>query len=146
SVKIGALEGDWISAAEHYKEWAVQQSWSLNSRFKNGLTPAWLEETALWVWNRGRSEGVLTPAVALKERLGLPISVLWHWWHGAAYDDGFPDYFPPREGNESFAANVKLAGEKGVRPLVYMNELQWGSSTESWKTENAQLHAVKDEK
>ncbi len=144
-VKIGAITGDWISAAEHYKEWAVEQSWSLNSRFKNGQTPSWLEETALWVWNRGRSEGVLSPAVALKERLGLPISVLWHWWHGTSYDDGFPEYFPPREGIESFATNVKAAREKGVRPLVYMNELQWGSSTESWKTKNAHLYAVKDE-
>ena len=51
NVKIGIIEGDWISAAEHYKEWAVQQSWSVNSRLKNGLTPSWLEETALWVWN-----------------------------------------------------------------------------------------------
>ena len=59
-------------------------------------------EHGLWVWNRGRSPGVLDPAVALREKLGLPVSVFWHWWHGCAYDTGFPEYLPPREGAETF--------------------------------------------
>lgn len=144
-VKISTFQGDWITAAQNYREWGVQQSWSLNSRLKNGLTADWLEETALWVWNRGWAKDVLDPAVALKERLGLPVSVLWHWWHGCAYDDGFPEYFPPRDGSDTFEASVKRARERGVRPLVYMNELQWGASTKSWETENAERYAVKDE-
>lgn len=144
-VKIGTIEGDWVDMAERYRSWAIQQSWSINSRFKNGLVPSWAEETALWVWNRGRSDQVMLPAMKLKERSELPISVLWHWWHGASYDDEFPEYLPPREGNASFKKNVALARDKGIRPLVYMNELQWGSTTESWEQENAHIYAVKDE-
>src|SRR5690606_10411835 len=141
---IGPLSGDWFTAAELYREWGERQSWAKDSRLKKGLTPEWLTNTALWVWNRGRSEEVLTPAVDLNERLGLPVNVLWHWWHGGSYDDTFPEYLPPRDGEQAFAENVKSAQEKGVHSIVYMNQLQWGPSTDSWKTENASLYTVKD--
>jgi hypothetical protein len=141
---IGSFKGDWINAAEQYREWGSQQEWSSNSRFKKGLNPKWLEETALWVWNRGRSDNVLLPAAKLKQKLGLPVNVFWHWWHGCSYDEGFPEYFPPREGGESFIKAMNEAQKTGVHSIVYMNAFQWGDSTESWKTENASVHAVKD--
>lgn len=141
---IGSFDGDWITAATQYREWAVQQSWCVNSRLRNNTTAEWLTNTALWVWNRGRSEEVLKPAVDLKERLGLPVNVLWHWWHGGSYDDSFPEYIPPREGRTAFINNVKWAQENGVKSLVYMNQLQWGTSTQSWKNEKASLYAAKD--
>lgn len=141
---IGSFKGDWIDAATQYRQWAVSQKWAKNSRLKNGLVPAWVEQTALWVWNRSKSSGVLVPAVDLKKRLGLPVNVLWHWWHGCSYDDGFPEYFPPREGKDLFIEQVKAAKEEGVRPLIYMNQIQWGTSTDSWKAENASRYSVKD--
>ncbi|CAL1516460.1 DUF6259 domain-containing protein [Chitinophaga sp. MM2321] len=143
---VGSFHGDWITAAEQYREWAVQQSWCADSRLTNNATPEWLKNTALWVWNRGRSEQVLKPAVDLKERLGLPVNVLWHWWHGCSYDDGFPEYLPPREGKESFIKNVKWSQEHGVKSLVYMNQFQWGTSTQSWKAEQPYPYALKDSK
>jgi hypothetical protein len=141
---IGTFHGDWITAGEQYREWATQQSWCVNSRLKNNNMPDWLQNTALWVWNRGRSDQVLTPAVDLKKRLGLPVDVLWHWWHGCSYDDGFPEYLPPREGRAPFIEQVKKSQQQGVRALVYMNQIQWGNSTASWETEHASLLAVKD--
>jgi hypothetical protein len=97
------------------------------------------------VWNRGRSGNVLKPAVELKKRLGLPVNVLWHWWHGCLYDDGFPEYFPPREGEEPFKAAVSKARQEGVRAIVYMNAFQWGTSTQSFEKEGAVKWAVKNE-
>ena len=141
---IGSFHGDWITAAEQYREWGSKQEWATQSRLKTGETPKWLEETALWVWNRGRSENVLIPASDLKQRLGLPVNVFWHWWHGTPYDAGFPEYFPPKEGKESFVSAMKKAQEKDIRSIVYMNSFQWGNSTESWEDENASAHAVKD--
>ena len=141
---IGSFKGDWISAAEIYREWGSKQEWASKSRFKKGLNSDWLDETALWVWNRGRSDNVLLPAAELKQRLGLPVNVFWHWWHGASYDEGFPEYFPPREGGEPFIKAMDLAQQKGVHSIVYMNSFQWGDSTESWETENASVYAVKD--
>lgn len=139
----GILKGDWITAAEHYRKWAVQQKWARESRLKNGLVPSWVEETALWVWNRGKVQGVLPPAEELKKRLGLPVNVLWHWWHGCPYDEGFPEYFPPRDGETLFKNQITKAEEQGIKTLVYMNQIQWGNATESWEKENASQHAVK---
>jgi hypothetical protein len=141
---IGSFQGDWITAAEQYREWGTKQKWCNNSRFKNRLSPSWLDSTALWVWNRGKSNNVITPAIELKHKLGLPLSVFWHWWHNCSYDDNFPEYFPPREGKKSFINAVISAQKEGVRSIVYMNSLSWGDSSESWKTENAEPYSVKD--
>ncbi len=142
---IGAFKGDWITAAELYREWGSKQRWCNNSRLKKGLTPPWLNNTALWVWNRGKSDNVLTPAKDLKQRLGLPVSVHWHWWHGCSYDDAFPEYFPPREGKESFINAINSAQDEGINSIVYMNAVDWGTSAKSWKTSNAAFYAIKDQ-
>ncbi len=141
---IGSFKGDWVSAAEIYREWGSGQRWARLSRLKNELTPEWLENTALWIWNRGRSGNVLIPAADLKRRLALPVSVFWHWWHGCSYDDGFPEYVPPREGKGSFVSAISEAKKKGIRSIVYMNQRLWGTTTESWENENAAIYAVKN--
>ncbi|MCE5347651.1 MAG: DUF6259 domain-containing protein [Bacteroidales bacterium] len=141
---IGSFKGDWITAAGIYREWGTGQSWTKESRLKNSYTPDWLEKTALWVWNRGKSGNVLVPATELKQRLGLPVSVFWHWWHGCSYDDGFPEYIPPREGKVSFLKAMSAANEKGINAIVYMNQRLWGTTTESWTKENALPYAVKN--
>lgn len=141
---VGVNDGDWFTAAEIYRQWAHKQDWTRNSRLKNGHTPTWLDSTALWVWNRGRTQQVLTPAMEVREKLGLPVSVLWHWWHRSSYDDTFPDYLPPRDGADRFSREVAKAKLKDVNAIVYMNQLQWARSTPSWSRENALLSAAKN--
>lgn len=143
-VVIGAYQGDWMTASRIYKSWAVEQAWVKQSRLKNGLIPDWIRNTGLWVWNRGKSDQVLAPAMELKDHLDFPISVLWHWWHHGSYDDSFPEYLPPREGVNSFMDHISKAKTKGIHALAYMNALQWGDSTASWHTENAYRYAIKD--
>ncbi|NLB26595.1 MAG: hypothetical protein GX820_07885, partial [Bacteroidales bacterium] len=141
---VGSLKGDWITAAEQYREWGTQQQWCKKSRFKNRLSSSWLDSTALWVWNRNESDNVLKPAVALKKSLGLPVNAFWHWWHNCLYDDNFPEYFPPREGGKSFIKAVTSAQKEGVRCIVYMNHFQWGDKSESWEKENAKPYTAKN--
>jgi hypothetical protein len=141
---IGSFKGDWITAAGIYRECEAGQFWMKKSRLKNSLTPEWLENTALWVWNRGKSANVLVPAADLKQRLGLPVNVFWHWWHGCSYDDGFPEYVPPREGKDPFIKAMSVANGKGVKAIVYMNQRLWGTTTESWIKENALPFAAKN--
>ena len=142
-VILGTFRGDWITAAERYRAWATQQPWVRESRLARGATAPWAAQTALWVWNRGRSEGVLRPAVVMQRALGLPVSVLWHWWHGCAYDTGFPEYLPPREGAEPFRAALAEAHKHGVHAMVYMNQRLWGLTTRSWQEEGAERFAVR---
>ena len=138
-----AFRGDWYDAAALYRAWAWRQAWVRESRRLRELTPAWLLDTALWVWNRGRSPGVLAPAAALMEHAEVPVSVFWHWWHGCAYDTGFPEYLPPREGEEPFRQALARAQERGIRALVYMNQRLWGMTTRSWVEQGAERWAVK---
>ena len=142
-VLLRPFTGDWFTAAEHYRDWAARQPWARAGRDKRGAMPAWVTDTALWVWNRGRSENVLPPAEALRDRLGLPVSVFWHWWHGCAYDAGFPEYLPPREGTEAFTAAVSAAHAREVHAIVYMNQRLWGMKTRSWTERGAERYAVK---
>ena len=141
---IGTFRGDWISASEQYREWGSRQYWARESRLKRGLVPAWLTNTGMWVWNRGRSPGVIPPALALQKALGLPVNVYWHWWHNAAYDTGFPDYLPPREGVDSFTIAIRQAHAAGVHAMVYMNQRLWCMGTRSWTADDAARAAVKE--
>lgn len=142
-VETRLFHGDWFTAAEHYRNWANQQAWVCESRLRRGVVPEWVTQTGLWIWNRGRSAGVLPPAVELQRKSGLPVSVFWHWWHGCPYDAGFPEYLPPREGAESFTKALGEAQAQGIHALVYMNQRLWGMSTRSWVTEGAERYAVK---
>ncbi|HOX58340.1 MAG TPA: DUF6259 domain-containing protein [Candidatus Paceibacterota bacterium] len=145
AVCLGTFEGDWFAAAERYRAWATNQVWAKESRLARGQVSDWALDTALWVWNRGRSPGVLAPAVALREKLGLPVSVFWHWWHGCSYDAGFPEYLPPREGTENFTRALAKAQAADIHALVYMNQRLWGMTTRSWTNEGAERFAVKGE-
>ncbi|MFO7973908.1 MAG: DUF6259 domain-containing protein [Candidatus Hydrogenedentota bacterium] len=142
-VVTGTFQGDWFTAAQRYRAWALDQPWAKEARLRTGAVEEWVTETGLWIWNRGRSEKVLPPALAIKERTGLPVSVFWHWWHGCPYDIGFPEYLPPREGTDQFRDAVKKARDAGVNAMVYMNQRLWGMTTESWKKEGAERYAVK---
>lgn len=145
-VQIGAFSGDWFTVAERYRRWGLQQAWA-EARCSAGLqlkgVAQWVKDTGLWVWNRGRSDQVLSPALALQERAGVPVSVMWHWWHGCPYDIGFPEYLPPREGEAPFQEAVRKAEQAGVHAIVYMNQRLWGMTTASWEAEGAERYAVK---
>jgi hypothetical protein len=145
ATEIAPFEGDWISAAKKYKSWGIHQYWAKESRLKNGATPDWLTKTALWVWNRGESQNVLEPSIDLQKQLGLPVSVLWHWWHNGSYDDSFPDYIPPREGEKTFIEAVKKAKDNDVNAIVYMNSIKWGNNMPSYYKENATPFTVKEQ-
>jgi hypothetical protein len=98
----------------------------------------------MWVWNRGRSRGVVPPALALEHRLGLPVAIFWHWWHHGPYDTSFPDYLPPREGVDSFRAALAAAHAAGIHAIVYMNQRLWCTGTPTWSSEGAAPWAVKE--
>ena len=140
---LGTFQGDWYDAALIYREWALQQEWVKNCRLHSGKMNPWLPKTALWLWNRGRSSNVLKEAIDLQEYLGLPVSVLWHWWHNGPYDDAFPEYLPPREGRESFVKAVAEAKAKGVNMTPYMNSIQWGESRKTWKELNIEQYVAR---
>ena len=143
---VGTFTGDWLTAAERYRAWGTRQRWARESRLTRGQVPAWVRETGLWVWNRGRSSGVLEPAALLQREAGkgLPVSVFWHWWHQGPYDTSFPDYLPPREGAGPFREALRQAQAAGLHAIVYMNQRLWCVNTPSWTSERGERWAVRD--
>ena len=144
ATQLGLFRGDWITLAEWYRGWGMQQQWSRDSRVARGTVAPWVDSTGIWVWNRGRSPMVLEPAQALQRYAGVPVSVFWHWWHKGPYDTSFPEYLPPREGAEPFTRAVKAAQETGVHSIVYMNQRLWCTATPSWTSKDAQRGAVRE--
>jgi len=141
---VGAVAGDWLTAVERYRKWGTQQYWARQSRLRTGATPKWMRNTGIWEWNRGKSDVVLEPAVALQREAGIPVNVFWHWWHNGPYDTSFPDYLPPREGAAPFTAAVAKAHAEGLHAIVYMNQRLWCTNTPSWTRENAERWAVRE--
>ena len=144
AVALGTFRGDWTTAAQLYRESPPAETMAGRGRLHRGLTPAWLQQTGLWLWNRGRSPQVLEPATVMRKHLQAPVSVLWHWWHNCPYDAGFPEYLPPREGSGAFKAALAAAQRQDVRAILYMNQRLWGTQTRSWTNECAGVWAVKD--
>lgn len=144
AVKLGVIHGTWMHAVERYRAWGERQAWARNSRVARGTATPWMRETGVWVWNRGRAAQVLDPAITLRQQLGLPVSVFWHWWHAGPYDTSFPDYLPPRDGVPAFMAAVKQAHAADVRAIVYMNQRLWCTQTPSYKREGAERYAVRE--
>ena len=143
AVLLGAFRGDWMTAAQMYRESPTARTFAERGRLRRALTPAWLSKTGLWLWNRGRSQQVLGPATVMRKHLQAPVSILWHWWHNCPYDAGFPEYLPPREGADAFRAALAAAERQDVRAILYMNQRLWGTQTRSWTNECAEVHAVK---
>lgn len=123
--RIEPALADAFAAASHYRAWALDQPWCargpLAARAAAGDLPGWLFDTDLWLWNRGNGAALAENAQALRDAIGGPVSALWYWWHGAAYDDGFPDYLPPREGWPAFEATLGALHAQGTPVSVYVN-------------------------
>lgn len=141
---LGTFEGDWTTAAEIYRESSAAKKFFAEGLRRQQLAPSWVHDTGLWLWNRGRSQEVLGPALVLHKQIDAPVSILWHWWHNCAYDAGFPDYLPPREGTAPFKAALANAQRHDIHAILYMNQRLWATNTQSWRTEKAAVAAVKN--
>ena len=86
------------------------------------------------------------PRHRLGKKLGLPVSVFWHWWHGCAYDTGFPEYLPPREGAEAFQARPSPAAhdQRRSRPGLHEPAALGHDAPQAGPMKTPSAYAVKD--
>ncbi|MFA5864780.1 MAG: DUF6259 domain-containing protein [Phycisphaerae bacterium] len=127
---VRQFHGGWHRAASIYKEWATRQKWYVARDAVSHSKD--LDDIGIWCWNRGRCETVVPPVEQLAERSGVPVGLDWYWWHAKPYDCGYPNYFPPREGDK-FKEAVAGLRTKGVFTQVYVNGVLWDMDDESWK-------------
>jgi hypothetical protein len=137
-VAIGTFRGDWQTAADIYKTWALKQPWcsrTLAQRIASGDVPRWLIEPSLFcayclngeiAGEKSENRIPLVPghAAAWSDLLGAPTTMmLMHWeklggWVG-------PDYFPPRGGEGDFKAMTATLHSQGHRTLAFLSGLKW---------------------
>ncbi len=128
---LGGTTGHWYDVARVYRKWALGQHWA--RRGPADRRESRFAEIACWVWNRGASARVCPPVAELAERIGHPVGLDWYWWHKHPYDTGYPDYFPPREGEACFKRVVRDLQRHNVFVQVYTNGVAWDMDGPMWR-------------
>jgi len=123
----GEFRGGWFEAGQLYRPWALQQAWHTGRTEANPM-----REIGMWVWNRGLAAEVIPPVKQLAEACGVPVALDWYWWHHNPYDTDYPDFWPPREGEEKFRAAIADLKQHGIFSQVYINGVCWDMDTPSW--------------
>lgn len=129
-VTLGGFSGHWYDLGQIYREWALTAPWA--SRGPEARRDSYFGQAACWLWNRGAIDRVCPPARELAERIGEPVALDWYWWHRHGYDTEYPDYFPPREGEQRFKAAVRDLQEHNVFVQVYTNGMAYDLDGQAW--------------
>ena len=137
-IVIGTFHGDWQTAADIYKQWALKQPWcrrTLAQRVADGDVPRWLTEPSLFYAYSLRGEvepkkmGSRLPlapqqAAAWHELLGGPTTFMMMSWEKLG-PWVTPDYFPPFGGEKDFKAATAALHANGHHTLVFLSGLNW---------------------
>ncbi|MFZ2640670.1 MAG: DUF6259 domain-containing protein, partial [Verrucomicrobiia bacterium] len=137
-VAIGTFRGDWQTAADIYKKWALKQPWcrrTLAQRVAGGDVPRWLTEPSLFYAYSLRGEvepkkignrlpSVPQQAAAWRDLLGGPTTFMLMSWEKLGPWIA-PDYFPPFGGERDFKAATAALHANGHRTLVFLSGLNW---------------------
>ncbi len=126
------FRGDWFAATAIYRPWARQQRWY---RQACGRDHAQLEKLGMWFWNRGEADKVTEVVERFQRLAGVPVALDWYWWHHNPYDMEYPNYWPPRDGVDKFAAACRQLADAGIFAQVYMNGQSWDIDDPSFAAE-----------
>jgi hypothetical protein len=147
---LGTFTGDWTTAAEMYRQWAVQQPWVLNAGQK---------QTPQWLLNIGPAADYCAHAcqpmpdkdyvedATLRQNTGQffqmsELAILWGWEkYGAWY---YGDYFPPSEGWASLDTFVTSIHQIPDRVGLFISPNFITASTALWSGGTMQPYAALD--
>jgi hypothetical protein len=130
---IQRFAGDWFEAGQIYRKWALRARYYRN-RIRNNA----MRDIAVWLWNRGSAEHVIPPAEKLAADSGVPVALDWYWWHSNPYDTDYPNFWPPREGEETFRKAIARLNRQGIYTQVYVNGLTWDIDLPDFAEQGAQ--------
>ena len=141
-VVLGSFTGDWYDAAHIYREWALQQKWSIPLHKREDV-PEWLLNSPPYI--TVRPQGILDAGPVLPVEEFLPyeklvplldgiasrvksavVAVLMGWERGGSWV--YPNCFPPIGGDESMANFTRMARERGWHVGSFCNGTRWVTS------------------
>jgi len=148
-IVVGVFDGDWMVAADIYKEWAYNQWWCAQ-RLREKDTPNWLKETTASNQftchenepsDRSFTEFALV-TVSHGSELGTPnLGELWGWEKYGIWA-GYGDYFPPYEGWEAFDEMISELHRTDSRLRVFIGHDAMHLYTDVWENENPEEYCV----
>ena len=139
---LGLTMGDWFEAAREYRVWATRQPWCARGRGGERDLPALTRAYGLWLSHWGDSRRAVIASRELQRLANVPIKLDWRCWHHSACGGAYPDYFPPRDGEEAFAAARRHLADAGVLTQLTFDGLLASPQSQAWEWEGAQRYAV----
>jgi len=139
---LGLVTGDWFEVAQQYRSWAIHQAWCARGRGGERDLPALTSSYGLWLSHWGEARHAVAAARELQRIVNVPVKLDWRCWHKCACGGAYPDYFPPRDGEEAFARAKAQLADAGVLSQLSFNGLLASPSSEAWQAEQAGCYVV----
>jgi len=139
---LGVVFGDWFEAAREYREWASEQPWCSQGRGGQRRVPAVTSSYGLWTSHWGGPSRTAGAARDLQRLMNVPIKLDWRCWHSCARDGHYPDYFPPRDGDDAFGRARQQLAEAGILAQFGINGLAASPQSEAWKSDHADRYVL----
>jgi len=140
---VGLAAGDWFEAARGYRAWAAGQPWCAGGRGGERRIPALTSAYGLWVSHWGGARRSVSAVRELQRLVNAPIKLDWRCWHDCARDGAYPDYLPPRDGEDAFAAAEAQLGDAGVLDQLSVNALLASRESAAWTQDDAEPYTFR---
>jgi len=134
----GVVGGDWSAGAQVYQDWALKQWYVSAGPVAQRIDiPTWVRNLDL-VWgteeyatNQTTDQIYLqgTPSSQMGAFMGQVRSMLpnanlmlyWSGWNQQGFDRGYPDFYPPRDGDQAFKQAINATHALGIKVMLYLN-------------------------
>jgi hypothetical protein len=124
-------QGDWYTASQIYRKFALTASWTQRGPLEHGKTPRWYQDIPMVTIRllRGPGEDV-QDLIAERDFIGLPMVSHYYMWHQNAFDADNPYFFPTVPGFRKVIAELK---EKQVYVMPYINPYSADTALPEWE-------------
>lgn len=160
-IRMGSFNGSWWAASKIYRNWATQQFWCENSKISQRTDiPFWYKNTHLWencwVFDKDDLHGehpLGTDYTKSHDHFNdQTLMIHLYNWHKRDFDEGFGDYFPPRnkntttyqDGEECLQDIVNLFHSNNAKVIPYVNARYVNQDT-PWYVTYGNNNALRDE-
>ena len=150
---LETFHGDWVTAGQRYRRWAVRQKWCAQKLSERQL-PAGVTSVDLWRINHmnyalgTRTQEYFDTSVQLSRQLDCTLGLHWYGWNMGAHDVDYPEYISDEKKSEGWPAKLadwnRRFTEAGIYKIPYINARLWEQKTKSWAAECAYNAAVKE--
>lgn len=139
---VGIAAGDWFEAAREYRRWAVQQPWAARGRGAERRLSPLASSYGLWASYWGGAERCVSVAREVQRLVSAPVKLDWRCWHECGRDGRYPDYLPPRDGEEALAGAMRELADSGVLAQAGFSGLLASRQSRTWAQERVDAHVL----